>query len=84
MNNDSEMCTFLSEIWEYFKDHVSDKKKEDVALGMIELFQAHDLIDDVKNLEEIYGVDNHLDSAINTLIELDDEEEIDDYDPEEY
>lgn len=68
-------------LWENFKEHISDKNKTITAQNMINILINQDLIDNVGSIEEAYGCDSYLDSAIDAILEehCDNDDEEDDY-----
>ena len=59
----------LVDLWETVREHIPEKKREDVAAAMIEVLLDHDFIENVEELEEALGTDIDLDAAITTIIE---------------
>ena len=74
----------LVDLWETVREHIPEKKREDVAAAMIEVLLNHNFIEDVKDLEEAKGTDIDLDDAIDLISEENsnpiDIEELDSYD----
>jgi hypothetical protein len=59
----------LVDLWESVREHIPEKKREDVAATMIEVLLNHDFIENVKELEEAMGTDIDLDAAIVLITE---------------
>lgn len=74
----------LVDLWETVREHIPEKKREDVAAAMIEVLLDHDFIEDVKELEEAMGTDIDLDAAIVLITEEHgnpvEEEDLENYD----
>lgn len=64
-----DLATLISALWDNIKEFIPEKKKEDVAAGIIESLIKSDLVDEIKMLEEAYGVDPALDEAIAQALE---------------
>ncbi len=60
-------------LWESIKDNIPDKKRDDVATHILEVLLRYDVVEDVKDLEDALGADEHLDVAIGILVEEHDE-----------
>ena len=63
-------------IWEAFVDYLPPKEKADLAERLLKIFEDNGL--DMSTVEDIEGVDKHLDKAIAEYAEEDDWD--DDYD----
>ena len=59
----------LVDLWEAVREHIPEKKREDVAAAMIEVLLDHDFIEDIKELEDAIGTDIDLDDAIRLITE---------------
>jgi hypothetical protein len=68
----------IIEIWDLFKEYISDKNKEVAANQFVDMLVDKDV--DVKTLKGLLGYDSYLDDAINLSINQDDEEKEDDED----
>ena len=62
-------------IWEVVREHIPEKKREDVATHLLEVLMKYDVVEDVKDLGDATGVDDYLDAAITILVEEHDEQE---------
>jgi hypothetical protein len=73
----------IIEVWDVFKEYISDKNKETAANHFIDMLIGKDIETSV--LKSIMGFDPHLDDAITlaTADDKDDEFEEDDYDYDE-
>jgi hypothetical protein len=69
----------IIEVWDVFKEYISDKNKETAAHHFIDMLIGKDIESSV--LKSIMGYDPHLDDAI-TLATADDVEE-DDFDEDD-
>jgi hypothetical protein len=71
----------IIEVWDVFKEYISDKNKETAANHFIDMLIGKDVETSV--LKSIMGYDPHLDDAI-ILATADDEEDVEeDYDYDE-
>jgi hypothetical protein len=71
----------IIEVWDVFKEYISDKNKETAANHFIDMLIGKDVEPSV--LKSIMGYDPHLDDAI-MLATTDDEEDVEeDYDYDE-
>jgi hypothetical protein len=71
----------IIEVWDVFKEYISDKNKETAANHFIDMLIGKDVEPSV--LKSIMGYDPHLDDAI-MLATADDEEDVEeDYDYDE-
>jgi hypothetical protein len=68
----------IIEIWDVFKEYISDKNKEVAANHFIDMLIGNDVETGV--LKALQGYDTHLDDAINLALQDDFEEEEDSYD----
>jgi hypothetical protein len=66
----------IIEIWDIFKEYISDKNKDIAANHFIDFLVGKDVRSSV--LESIVGLDPHLDDAIKLV--LDDPDDIEDED----
>jgi len=67
----------LLEIWRTVEDFIPNNKKDDVAETIVALFIDADVDSDF--FIEIHGEDRHLDKAIDSLTEVDEEEDEEEY-----
>lgn len=80
--------SLIIEIWDTFKEYVSDKNKEVAAHQYVDYLLGKDI--DLAALEALMGYDHHLDVAIKAVMdeeaEWGDDEDSDDtyYEDEEY
>lgn len=68
----------IIEIWDTFKDYISEKNKETAANQFVDFLVGQDV--DTSTLEGLLGYDSHLDTAIETVLEEYSDEEDDDID----
>lgn len=68
----------IIEIWDVFKEYISDKNKETAANHFVDMLIGKDVEDNV--LRGLVGYDSYLDDAIQLALA---EEEDDDYDEDE-
>lgn len=82
MNHDNDV-QFLLDVWELFHDHVPEKQMAVLSERLLNVFE--DFGYDVSSFE-LTGVDSHIDKAIQTKKEENDDEEFEDdsYEDEEY
>lgn len=75
----------IIELWDTFKDYIPEKNREIAANQFIDFLLGKDI--ETSELEGVLGYDPHLDSAIETALgedlEEDDEDEEDDWDYDE-
>jgi hypothetical protein len=64
----------IIEIWDVFKEYVSDKNKDTAANHFVDFLLGKDVEQSV--LAALVGYDSHLDNAIELV--LDEDEELDD------
>lgn len=80
--------SLIMEIWDTFREYISDKNKETAAHQYVDYLLGKDI--DVEALEALQGYDPHLDVAIKSVLdeeaEWGDDEDSDDtyYEDEEY
>jgi hypothetical protein len=58
---------FVAELWETIKDFVPANKREELATLMLELMVEHDI--EILDLDELHGVDDDLDVAMEAVFE---------------
>lgn len=63
----------IIDVWETFKDHISEKNKESAATQYVDFLISEDV--EVEVLEGLLGYDPHLDNAIELVLEEHKEEE---------
>jgi hypothetical protein len=68
----------IADLWHVVIEHIPEKHRQDVASDFVNTLLDHGIKESV--LEELLGVDPHLDEAIEYSI---DGEDIDDYEEEE-
>ena len=70
----------IIEVWDTFREYVSDKNKEVAANQYIDFLIGKDV--ELSVLEGLMGYDTHLDNAIQLVVDenKDDEEDIDEED----
>ena len=60
------------ELWEIVKSHIKPTSRIDVAKEILELLEDNSLIDeDDTNFDEMYGVDDYLDQALDDYLGVD-------------
>ena len=64
-----DVCNVLTTVWDCVKEHIPEKKQEDVGASIIEALMKADVIEDVKELELAIGVDHALDESIKLILE---------------
>ena len=70
----------IIEVWDVFKEYISDKNKETAANQFVDFLLGKDV--ELNILEGLMGYDTHLDDAIKLVL---DEQEVDeDFDEEDY
>lgn len=72
--------TLIIDIWDAFKEYIPEKSRETAASQFIELLADNDVGTDV--LESLLGYDPHLDTAVELI--LNDQEDKDDDDDWDY
>ncbi len=70
----------IIEIWDVFKEYISDKNKETAANHFVDLLIGKDV--ELSVLKGLMGYDPHLDDAITLVTE--DEVEDEDFDEDDY
>lgn len=70
----------IMEVWDTFKEYISDKNKETAAHQYVDFLLGKDV--EISELESFLGYDTYLDIAIKTALE--DAKEWDDPEPEYY
>ena len=70
----------IIEVWDIFREYVSDKNKETAANHYVDFLVGKDV--ELSVLEGLMGYDTHLDNAIQLVIDenKDDDDEIDEED----
>ena len=71
----------IIEVWDTFREYVSDKNKEVAANQYIDFLIGKDV--ELSVLEGLMGYDTHLDNAIQLVVDENKDEE-DDIDEEDY
>jgi hypothetical protein len=71
----------IIEVWDTFREYVSDKNKEVAANQYIDFLIGKDV--ELSVLESLMGYDTHLDNAIQLVVDENKDEE-DDIDEEDY
>ena len=74
----------IIEIWDVFKEYISDKNKETAANHFVDFLVGKDV--DLDTLKSLVGFDASLDDAIELVVgeeELDEEEDDIDYEDED-
>jgi hypothetical protein len=75
----------IMDIWDMFKEYVPEKNREGAATHYVDFLVGQDV--DAETLQGLLGYDQHLDLAIESIVELDkddeDEDEIDEWSPDE-
>ena len=71
----------IIEIWDVFKEYVSDKNKETAANHFVDFLLGKDV--ELSVLQGLMGYDTHLDNAIQLVVDENKDEE-DDIDEEDY
>lgn len=79
--------SLIGEVWDIFKDYIPEKSKDIAANQYVDFLLGKDI--ELEDLESFLGYDPNLDTAINAVLEQEEEfdEEEDDYgseDDEEY
>ena len=75
----------IIEVWEVFKEYISEKNREIAANQFVEFLSGKDV--DQDTFESLLGYDPHLDSAIELILkeyESEDDDEDDDEDDFDY
>jgi hypothetical protein len=70
----------IIEIWDVFKEYISDKNKETAANHFVDFLTGKDV--DVDTLKSLVGYDAALDDAIELIVG--EEEQDDDFDEDDY
>jgi hypothetical protein len=70
----------IIEIWDVFKEYISDKNKETAANHFVDMLIGKDV--DASVLKSLIGYDSYLDDAITLATE--DEVEDDEFDEDDY
>jgi hypothetical protein len=70
----------IIEVWDVFKEYISDKNKEVAANQFVDFLLGKDV--ELSVLEGLMGYDTHLDNAIELVLE--EQETDDDIDEEDY
>ena len=68
----------IIEVWDVFKEYISDKNKETAASHYIDMLLGKDV--DANTLKGLLGYDPILDDAINLAIRDEGEDDVDEYD----
>ena len=71
----------IIEVWDIFREYVSDKNKETAANHYVDFLVGKDV--ELSVLEGLMGYDTHLDNAIQLVID-ENKDEDDDIDEEDY
>ena len=58
---------FVAELWETIKDFVPANKREELVTSMLELMVEHDI--EILDMDELHGVDDDLDAAMEAVFE---------------
>lgn len=69
----------IADIWNMVSEHIPEQQKKDVATEFVTTLLDHGVSENV--LEGLFGICTYLDGALEYAI---DEEEIEDYDEDEY
>jgi len=70
-------------VWDTFKDYVPEKNRETAATHFVDFLIGQDV--ELSVLESVMGYDNHLDAAIQLIVdEFNEENQIDDEDFDYY
>lgn len=72
----------IIEIWDVFKEYISDKNKETAANHFVDFLTGKDV--DISVLKGLVGYDSHLDDAIELVVGEEEEEEEYDEDSWDY
>ena len=78
---------YIIEVWDIFKEYISDKNKDIAANHFVDFLVGKDV--STRTLEAITGFDPHLDEAIKLVLDEDveednvDEDDIDYYEDED-
>jgi hypothetical protein len=72
----------IIEIWDVFKEYISDKNKDTAANHFVEFLLGKDVDNSV--LQSLVGYDTSLDEAIELIIDQDQEDEEDEDDWDSY
>lgn len=71
----------IIEVWDVFREYVSDKNKEVAANQYVDFLLGKDV--ELSTLEGLMGYDTHLDNAIELVVN-ENKDEDDDLDEEDY
>lgn len=71
----------IIEIWDVFKEYISDKNKETAANHFVDMLIGKDV--DISVLKGVQGYDSYLDDAINLAV-ADEEESEEDFEETDY
>lgn len=72
----------IVEIWDIFKEYISDKNKDIAANHFVDFLVGKDV--SIRTLESITGFDPHLDEAIKLVLDEDKDDEEDDEEDYDY
>ena len=64
-----DISSLITSLWDSVKEHIPEKKQEDIAACMIEALIRNDVIENVNELDVVIGADPTLDGAIALIIE---------------
>ena len=68
----------IIEVWDVFKEYISDKNKETAANHFVDFLLGKDV--DTATLKALVGYDTHLDDAIDIIVSGEEESEEDEED----
>lgn len=68
----------IMDIWDMFKEYVPEKNREGAAAHYVDFLVGQDV--DAETLQGLLGYDQHLDLAIESIVELDKDDEDEDED----
>ena len=71
----------IIEVWDIFREYVSDKNKETAANHYVDFLVGKDV--ELSVLEGLMGYDTHLDNAIQLVVD-ENKDDSDDFDEEDY
>jgi glycine cleavage system regulatory protein len=63
----------VADLWETIKEYVPANKREELALAFLEVFVDHDI--EIEDMEDLHGVDDNLDTALEEMFDQDIDEE---------
>jgi len=70
-------------VWDTFKDYIPEKNRETAANHFVDFLVGQDV--ELSVLESVMGYDNHLDAAIELVVEeFKDEDQLDEDDSDYY